>query len=670
MDTLKCEITGNVCGTDTWIDGHPCKCKNCQAWLQMTKHKIDILDNSIDHIRKRPGMYISDISDAQTIFKELIDNAVDEVLNNYGNRINLETIKLPSKNYGYLVQDNCGGIPTYPVYNYNNQVVTKLLITKSFSSGKFDNERYKYSAGTHGLGLTIVNALSSKLIICSHDKNNKRIYRIQTKEGKVVDERWINYKVDPKSSPVNFTQYNLGKGLVGDGGSIDTVENISLTLPEVPWWSTSAYSEPDETIFETTKAKIVSKNSLELISSLLGTNVSLNGNQVSKFDPKSDLEKEVLTDQYYFVDETVGSVKVMIAFSWSKGDYDEVIRGAVNTTPCHLGLHVKEARYALGKAIEKVDESITANDCRYGLRMFVSAFVSQPIFIGQTKYKLSEAKDWDKKEVSECLIKAFDKILEENEEFKSALIKRLLACKEQFSQLSDIQYVNSIIKKGNDKRVKYGVGSEVYECTSPKREETELFIVEGKGAAGNLNKKRNRKIQAILPLRGKLLNVLKLEGDVRTIFANNEIVAMVKTIGIGVAPDEDLSQCRYGKIFICTDADSDGAQIEALVLGAFTYLTPILFSVGKIYIVETPLYKQGGKFIWDEKDLIKGKKCDRYKGLGSMDADELYEAVLDPKTRRIKQVTLDDKAYVIDIMSKSREKRDIMIKNKIIVEDL
>lgn len=625
------------------------------------EHKICILDDFVKHCRLRPGLYCGDITDAQTIFKELIDNAIDEILNGYGNRIKLSTISLSDNNFGYLVQDNCGGIPIYPIPEYNNAIAAKLLITKANSSGKFDNSRYKYSCGLHGLGLTIVNSLSRRFILCSNDRKNNRVYRLETEQGKVVDERWIDYIVSEEciKSWNTLTTEKMENSL----------ESINHQLGQ-PWWSTSVYSEPDETIFETTKAKLVSKSSLELISLLLNTEVILNDKIVDKFDPIQELGEGILSDKYYFIEVNCDSVKLMISFSWSSKEYDEIIKGAVNTSPCHIGLHVREVRNALGKVIENIDSNITSNDCRYGLRMFVSAFVSKPVFIGQIKYKLSEAKDWNKKNIESNLIEAFSKVFSENEEFKEAVIRRLLMCKDQFSKLNDMQYVNSIIKKGDDKRVKYGIGSEVYDCISSNREETELFIVEGKGAAGNLNKKRDRKKQAVLPLRGKLINILKLDEDIREIISNLEIRSMIKTIGVGIAPEEDLSQCRYGKIFICSDADPDGAQIEALILGAFLYLTPSLFNVGKIYIIQTPLYRQGGKFIWDEKDLIKGKKCDRFKGLGSMDADELFEAILDPATRKIKQVVLDNKSYAMDILSKAREKKDIMISNGIIIEEV
>jgi topoisomerase-4 subunit B len=249
--------------------------------------------------------------------------------------------------------------------------------------------------------------------------------------------------------------------------------------------------------------------------------------------------------------------------------------------------------------------------------------------------------------------------------------------------MSDQQYINSLIKSGNDRRTRASVEG-ITEATSANRKECELYVCEGKSARGNLVKTRNSRTQAILPLRGKPLNVANV-GDIKEIIGNREIQALINGIGCGIIPDVHMEDARYGKIIIACDADPDGKNIEALVIGALAFLNPhvledvyetntdtgerTLVRESMVYLLQAPLYKQDSTFIYDEKDLDMKKKFKRFKGLGSMSPEDAEVALVDPKTRRIKRVVLNgNREKILDIVTTSSEKKRIMVSAGLLVE--
>lgn len=594
------------------------------------KNEMTFLDD-VEHCRARPGLYVNDIGTPYTLVKELIDNAVDEVINSYGNKVSIDITKLKDGEFGYLVQDNCGGIPLYNHSKFN-QIVAKLLFTKSFSSGKFNNVRYKYSGGTFGLGLTIVNALSRSVIVQVNDRPNKRIYKLLLSCGKVKEEVFVDYQ-------------------------------------ESPWWSTSIYLEPDPTIFLSTKKQVdLPLLSLKLLSTYYNATVTINNVPVEKFIPLVEIDNEVYDNKYISVEASNSTAKITLFLGWSKTKFNEINRGSVNITPCYEGFHIKETKYAIGKVIASYSDLLVPSDASLGLRSFSSLLTTKPVFAGQAKTRLSWAEDWTD-DLQTQLISALKIKLDEIPDYRDFIVSRMVAYKKQMAQLSDTQFINSVIRKGDDKRTSRGVGIGIYDCTSSKRDETELYIVEGPSAAGGLLSKRNRSIQAVLPLRGKPLNVAKTN-NIRDILSNKEIRSIVNCVGVGVYPDEDITKCRYGKVIITVDADADGCNIRALLIGAFSYLTPSLITAGILYFAEAPLYKQNSKYYWDDTLLDKTKHFDRFKGLGSMEAAELEEVLLIPANRKLTKVELDDKSYILDIITSAREKKSIMIKNNVLDETM
>lgn len=596
----------------------------------MGQHKIKFLDD-ISHIRRRPGMYIDDIGTPKTLVKELVDNSIDEILNGYGKRIEITSERMNEDQYAYTVSDDCGGLPLYQVKELEGQTAARLIFTKSFSSGKFDHTRYKMSCGLHGLGLTIVNALSSRIFVQVHDRKKGRIYTLKTKDGQVVNEGFSKIPEEP------------------------------------PWWSTSILMEPDKTIFHSTKTRIDS-SPFKLIKLERDCSITVNGQEVKVFDPKSDIDSKVLQDYLTasakITDKNGFEMRMSLGFTWSNTSFDESVYGAVNAAPCHNGMHIKEAKWAVGKSLEKLDDRIGMDDSCHGLRMFVSMFAANPVYTGQTKHRLAWADGYDQL-LAKRIQSEVEKLLEENGDLRDQVVRRIVAYKKEMDKLSDMQLINSVVKQGDDRRTSKGVGIGIFDCTSKDRDSTELYIVEGKSAAGNLVAMRSIATQAVLPLRGKPLNVAKTT-KIKTILDNKEVVSLITCIGVGMHPHEDVEKCRYGKIIICTDSDPDGSQISALIVGALTFLTPKLVESGIVYEIDAPLYAQNGKFVWDEKGINKAKPFDRFKGLGSMSPEEVKHALLDASTRRLRRIVLDNKSHVLEIVQSAREKKNIMFKHGVI----
>lgn len=590
-------------------------------------HPIEILEG-VEHIRLRPGLYVYDIETPEIQVKEPIDNSIDEIQNGFGDWLNIEVTTLADGNHGYLIQDNCGGLPLKRMPKFDNQPIAKLLFLKTFSGGKFNNKRYKYSGGTYGLGLTVVNALSRKLVVDVNDRTGSQIYHLEFSNGELTDEQWIPYTDSPK-------------------------------------YSTSIYMEPDPKIYKSTKCKI-NTIPMKLVALLGKADVYLNGSLIEPFDPKKEIDESVLGD-YIVVNLEKDPVTIQAFFSWSGTQWNEYSRGTVNVTPCQEGFHLQEMRRCIGKVLASKSDLINVSDAGYGLRQFVGFFTTAPVFSGQAKHRLSWPQDWTE-DHSKALIDACKEAMDKSPVLIETVINRIVEYKKKLQELSDSQFVSSVVIKGHDKRSK-GVGAGIYDCTTPDRMKAELFIVEGKSAAGNLLQVRDKILQAVLPLRGKTLNVVNTN-DIKIILNNPEIVALVNSIGIGIHPDEDVKQSRYGKAILTTDADPDGSHIGALLTGALTFLTPSLIDGGMLYVARAPLYLQDGKYLWDESELNKSRTYKHFKGLGSMTPKQLYDSVVNPATRRLLQVRMDDKSLILETVNSSRERRAIMLKSGIIQEKL
>lgn len=588
--------------------------------------------SGIEHIQKRPGMYIGDLNDPRTLVKELVDNALDEFLNGFSKRIEID---YDYEEGWYRVRDNGRGLPLHRIEDHDNEIATKLLFMHLYSGGKFDNVGYKYSAGLHGVGLSVVNALSKLMRVRVNNRTENNLYVFETEKGVPTKEEFVPY---------------------------DEVD--------APWWSSEVTCYPDPDHFRVLKTTIDTLSIKLALRMHTDGNIIVNNRKVDEFDFKDELSNNLMNDTVFTTIVNDGSVRFEIQYGWSSESFNEKLRGAVNLTTCHQGWHVNMARSLIGEAIELfapelVEVTISRQEAVCGIRVFANLLANSPSFTSQTKERLSWISD--PHQLPKKVVDAVRKTLLKDEVTTRSVLRRIIEYKKQLRRLSDQEFVNSVIRTGTDKRTKHGVAG-VYECTK-SGDGTELFIVEGKSAASNMLKTRNRLNQAILPLRGKPLNVVSAE-NIAAILGNTEMVALVNAIGAGLYPDVRIEEMRYDKIIVAPDADADGAQISALIIGAMTYLVPAVIESGRVYEVLPPLYKQGDKYIWDDSDLDPNKPHKRFKGLGSMDPDQLYAGVLNPETRRLRKIILDSRDKVLDIMSSSSEKRRIMIQNGIMIEEI
>lgn len=667
--------------------------------------------SEVEHLRLRPGMYVGDISQPKVLVKEMVDNALDEMLNGHASKITIDAdTKSPICNY--RVRDNGRGLPLSPVPEMDNAVAAKVLFTKMHAGGKFDHSNYDYSVGLHAVGMKVVNAMSTLATIRVNDRKNEQVYYLETREGVIEDEKFIPYS------------------------ELSEEEKSDL------WWSTEIYCEPDDKIFKSTKTT-VSEISLQLAKAISpNSEVIYNGLEVEPFDMRKEFGTTYIRNDILTMACKVHTLKVELSFGWSANEFNSQSRGSINLSPCNEGMHIRTVQTCIGKAMQRINGELTTNDGQVGLRLFCVTYTSDPIFTSQSKERLSWVGDryplnyvCDKLnfnfDFSKCdkarmslmsdefrriadlanhedkfnleLVsylekypeltgvtraqvqqmnherqKVVDDFIEElttqleslfrKSETVAEVIFRIVEYKKSLANLTEREFINSVVQKGNNKRTMYSVKG-IRECTISDRSKAELYICEGKSAGGNLIKESNRLTQAVLPLRGKFLNAASL-ANVQEALENEEMRSLINGIGVGFTPDVDLSCARYGKIIIATDADSDGLHIRALILGALAYMCPEVIESGMLYIVVPPLYKQDDKYFTDEEGLNKSKHFERYKGLGSMDAIDLKSSLLDVKNRKLVQITSKDTGALLDIMTESSERKDIMIEAGYLIETL
>jgi DNA gyrase/topoisomerase IV subunit B len=591
----------------------------------MSDQKVQFL-SPIQHVQLRSSMYVGDTSNPRTLVKEVCDNATDEILNGYGNRV---ALTLDPINATYMCQDNGRGLPLYKVKDHDNKRAAQLLFTELFSGGKFQSgTNYKYSSGLHGIGLSVVNALSDEVLVAVNSRENG-YYSLHLRNGEVETESFDSYK-----------------------------DNV--------WWTTEVAFKPSPKYFKSLRTGLDTL-SLSLARKLNpGTSITINGKEVEPFQFKTLIGEKFLGDTTFRTKVEKGNIIFDVHYGWSATEFNYVSKGAVNLVPVHVGWHERKARAFISQALADQSTLISPQDASYGLRVFVNLFSQKPMFSSQTKERLSSIDD-EPDGFEKVILQKLTSDLTKDDSTLQLIVKKIVAYKTQLEKLSDTDFINSVVRKGTDKRSQQGVGLSVWDCTSRMRNECELYVVEGRSAAGHLRNTRDTRTQAVLPLRGKPLNAVAKD-DIKTILGNEEMIALVNTIGAGITPGVDLKAMRYGKIIIASDADPDGCQISNLVLGALVYLVPEIVEAGHVYEVVAPLYYQDGKFLYSLEEVNTRKRFERYKGLGSMNQIEVKDTIISPKTRLLRQITLDDRSVVLDILQLSSEKKRIMIEGGVLIE--
>ena len=603
-------------------------------------NSISVLEG-LDPVRKRPGMYIGSVGTKglNHLIYEIVDNSVDEHLAGYCSEI---TVTL-EKDGSATVEDNGRGIPV----DINEQVgrpAVEVVFTTLHAGGKFGDGNYKISGGLHGVGSSVVNALSLWLEV-----NVKR-------DGKIYNQRYEQGKVC-------YDLKEAGKCRKNDTGTKVSFFPDAEIFEKIYFKADAIKSRLHETAYLNPNLTII------FINKRVGEEEEVTfheENGIKAFISDMNKEKEKVTDIIYFKKEQDG-IEVEIAFQYIN-DFTENISGFCNNIYTQEGgTHITGFKSILTSTINQYarelgilkekDNNFTGADVRNGLVAVVAVKHPDPRFEGQTKTKLDnpDAEKVTKSIAGEQLTLFFDKNLE--------TLKNVISCAEKSAK---IRKAEERTKTNLLSKSKFSIDSngKLSNCESRKPEECEIFIVEGDSAGGSAKSARNRKTQAIMPIRGKILNVEKASMD--KVLANAEIKTMINAFGCGFSEgygnDFDIEKLRYNKIILMTDADVDGAHIDTLLLTFFYRFMPDLITHGHIYIATPPLYKvvpkKGeGEYLYDDKALEKYRKhhtgftLQRYKGLGEMDPKQLWETTLNPETRILKQVEIEDAKMASDVTS-------------------
>ena len=595
---------------------------------------ITVLEG-LEAVRKRPGMYIGSVSTKglNHLIYEIVDNAVDEHLAGYCSKITV----ILEKDGSATVSDNGRGIPVG--MHEKGISAERLVFTTLHAGGKFDNNAYKTSGGLHGVGSSVVNALSKHLTV-------------RVKDGKNVYEDTYEYG-NPTTELVNGLLPVVGR-------TRETGTTISFL--------------PDDTIFDKTRFKEDDIKSRLHETAYLNPALTIHFEDCRGTEPEildyhepegivgfiKDMNKscEAVTDVISFQGESDG-ISVEGAFQYINEFHENVLGFCNNIYNAEGGTHLTGFNTQFTTIInsyarelnilKEKDQNFTGPDVRNGMTAVISIKHPDPRFEGQTKTKLDnqDAAKVVAKVVGEELTRFFDRNLE--------TLKAVIGCAEKAAKIRKTEErakTNMLTKQ----KFSFDSNGKLANCESKDASKCEIFIVEGDSAGGSAKMARNRMYQAILPIRGKILNVEKASID--KVLANAEIKTMINAFGCGFSEgygnDFDITKLRYDKIIIMADADVDGAHISTLLLTLFYRFMPELIFEGHVYIAMPPLYKAmpsrgAEEYLYDDKALERYRKrhkgpfhLQRYKGLGEMDAQQLWETTLDPETRMLKLVEIED----------------------------
>jgi DNA gyrase subunit B len=583
--------------------------------------KIQVLEG-LDAVRKRPSMYIGTTGPRglHHLVYEVVDNSIDEALAGFCTKIDV-TI---NKDGSVTVKDNGRGIPVEKHPQFGISTLT-IIITKLHAGGKFDSKAYKVSGGLHGVGISVVAALS-KLMVVNVMRDGK-IYSQSFEMGKPIKDVVIVGETTERGTKITFV--------------------------------------PDEKIFETTEFNFdtLASRLRELAFLNKGLEIILKDERdggkehlfkyaggIVEFIDYLNKNKNPLHKAIYFEKEKEG-MSAEVAMQYNDGYIENLFTFANNINTSEGGTHLNGFKAALTRVINKYateyepDAKISGEDVREGLTAVISVKLREPQFEGQTKTKLGNS---NVKGIVESIVgEGLTNFLAENPKIAKELIMKIVTAykaREAARKARDIARRKGALTSSN-------LPGKLADCSNTDPAKCEIYVVEGDSAGGSAKQGRDKTFQAILPLKGKILNVEKAR--INKIMTNNEITTLITAIGTSIADEFDINKARYHKIIIMTDADVDGAHIRTLMLTFFFRYMPQLIEKGYIYIAQPPLYKikkgKTEKYAYSdaEKDGIVSELGDevgiqRYKGLGEMNPDQLWDTTMDPKNRILLQVSVED----------------------------
>ncbi|MBL0847719.1 DNA topoisomerase (ATP-hydrolyzing) subunit B [Mammaliicoccus fleurettii] len=593
--------------------------------------QIQVLEG-LEAVRKRPGMYIGSTAarGLHHLVWEIVDNSIDEALAGYADHVEL----VIEKDNWIKVTDNGRGIPV-DIQEKMGRPAVEVILTVLHAGGKFGGGGYKVSGGLHGVGSSVVNALSSELEVYVH--LNNKIYHQAYERGVPAFDLKVIGETEHTGTTIRFKA------------------------------DSEIFTETTEYDYETLQKRI-----RELAFLNKGIQISLKDERdeeniqedsyhyeggIKSYVEMLNKSKDVLYDEPIYIHDSKEDVEVEIAIQYNGGFATTLLTYANNIHTYEGGTHEDGFKRALtrvinsyglkNKLLKENEEKLSGEDVREGMTAVVSIKHSDPQFEGQTKTKLGNSEV--RQIVDKLFSELFERFLLENPNVARIIVdKGVMASRARLAA----KKAREVTRRKSALEVS-SLPGKLADCSSKKPDECELYIVEGDSAGGSAKLGRDSRTQAILPLRGKILNVEKARLD--RILGNNEIRAMITGLGTGIGGEFDISKARYHKLVIMTDADVDGAHIRTLLLTFFYRFMRPLIEAGYVYIAQPPLYKveQGKKkyYVFNDRELDKLKEelsstpklsIARYKGLGEMNADQLWDTTMNPEHRSMLQVTLTD----------------------------
>ena len=611
---------------------------------------IQVLEG-LEAVRKRPAMYIGDTGPRglHHLVYEVIDNSIDEALAGYCKNIHVEIF--PD---GYItISDDGRGIPI-DIHEKENKPALEVVLTKLHAGGKFDKQAYKVSGGLHGVGVSCVNALSKHLKAIIHRDGN--IYEMEFQYGKTIKELTITGKTDKTGTIISF----LPDETIFTQTTTFNFDTLASRLRELAFLNKGI------------RLKITDYRELDDSGNPISeTFYSEEG--IKEFVRLLDENRQPIIEKVIYIETEKQGIPIEIALQYNSSFNENVHTYVNNINTIEGGTHLAGFRRGLTRTLkayaekngmlDKLKFEISGDDFREGLTAVISIKVTEPLFEGQTKTKLGNSEVMGA--VEQAVSESLSVYLEENpKDAKNIINKVILAANARNAARKARELVQ---RKGALNGS--GLPGKLADCSEKDPAKCELFLVEGDSAGGTAKQGRDRTFQAVLPLRGKILNVEK--AMLHKIYENEEIKNIITALGIQIGTDEDdkalnLEKLRYHKIIIMTDADVDGSHIATLIMTLFFRYMKELIEKGYLYLATPPLYlvKKGKEeyYCWTDEErnrlvqeLSKGKEgavyVQRYKGLGEMNAEQLWETTMNPAKRTLKQITIESAAEADRIFS-------------------